>query len=60
MKTGTIVINAHLTDQPGHQVIEISRSGTLLESFFDPVSGSFAEVIREDGEFREFSENRQG
>lgn len=60
LKTGTIVINAHLTDRPGIQKVEISRSGPLLESYFDPVSGSFAEVIREDGEFREFYENRPG
>ncbi|RLE03624.1 MAG: hypothetical protein DRJ13_04300 [Bacteroidetes bacterium] len=60
MKTGTLVINAHLTDQPGVQVIEISRSVDLTEPSFDPVSGSFAEVIREDGEFREFSEFKPG
>ncbi len=29
LKTGTLVINAHLTDQPGEQVIEISRSVDL-------------------------------
>jgi len=60
MKTGTLVINAHLTNQPGEQVIEISRSVDLTEPSFDPVSGSFAEVIREDGEFREFSEVKPG
>ena len=54
------MINAHLTDQPGYQVIEISRSVTLLFPSADPVSGSFAEVIREDGEFREFSEDKPG
>jgi hypothetical protein len=60
MKTGILVINAHLTNQPGEQVIEISRSVTLLLPSADPVSGGFAEVIREDGEFREFSEERPG
>lgn len=60
LKTGTLVINAHLTDQPGHQVIEISRSVTLLYPSADPVSGGFAEMIREDGEFREFLEDRPG
>jgi hypothetical protein len=60
LKTGTLVINAHLTDRPGYQVIEISRSVTLLYPSADPVSGSFAEVIREDGEFREFLEERPG
>jgi hypothetical protein len=60
LKTGTLVINAHLTDQAGEQVIEISRSVDLTFPSFSPVSGSFAEVIREDGEFREFSEERPG
>ena len=60
LKTGTLVINAHLTDEPGHQLIEISRSVTLLYPSSDPVSGGFAELIREDGEYREFSEERQG
>ena len=60
LKTGTLVINAHLTDQSGHQVIQISRSVTLLYPSADPVSGGFAEVIREDGEFREFAEERPG
>lgn len=60
LKTGTLVINAHLTDQPGYQVIEISRSVTLLYPSADPVSGSFAEVIREDGEFKEFLEEKPG
>ena len=60
LKTGTLVINAHLTDQPGKQVIEISRSVDLINPSFDPVYGSLARVIREDGELREFSEFRPG
>lgn len=60
LKTGTLVINAHLNDQSGHQLIEISRSVTLLQPSADPVSGGFAELIREDGEFREFLEERPG
>ena len=58
--TGTLVINAHFTDQPGEQVIEISRSVGLTNPSFHPVSGSFAEVIREDGEYREFHEYKPG
>ena len=58
--TGTLVVNAHLTDQIGRQVIEISRSVTLLYPSADPVSGSYARLIREDGEYREFLEERPG
>jgi hypothetical protein len=50
--TCTLVINAHLTDNPGGQVIEISRSAHLTYPSFDPESGCLAEVIREDGELR--------
>jgi hypothetical protein len=60
LKTGTLVINAHLTDQPGEQVIEISRSVTFLYPSADPVSGAFAQLIREDGELREFPESKPG
>ena len=60
LRTGTLVINAHLTDRAGEQVIEISRSAGLIYPSFDPVSGSLAEVIREDGEFREFLEFSPG
>lgn len=60
LKTGTLVINAHLTNKTGTQVIEISRSVTLLYPSADPVSGGFVEVIREDGDIREFMESRPG
>ena len=60
LRTGTLVINAHLTDQAGEQVIEISSSVGLTYPTFSPVSGSFAEVIREDGEVRGFSEFKPG
>jgi hypothetical protein len=60
LKTGNLVINAHLTDQAGAQVIEISRSVGLTSPSFTPQSGSFAEVIREDGEPRTFSEFEPG
>jgi hypothetical protein len=60
LRTGTLVINAHLTNRAGEQVIEISRSAGLTYSYFDPVSGSLVEVIREDGEFREFLEFSPG
>jgi hypothetical protein len=60
LKTGDLVINAHLTNIPGEQVIEISRSAPLINPSFDPVSGCLAEVIREDGELRIFSEYEPG
>ena len=58
--TGTLVINAHLTDQPGYQEIEISRSVTLLFPSVDPLSGAFTQLIREDGELRVFPEAKPG
>ena len=60
LKTGTLVINAHLTDEPGYQSIEISRSVTLIHPSLDPVAGAYAEIIREDGEFCEFTEEKPG
>jgi hypothetical protein len=60
LKTGTLVIIAHLTDQSGHQVIEISRSVSLLYPSSDPVSGAYALLLREDGEYRVFLEERPG
>lgn len=60
LKTETLVINAHLTDQSGHQVIEISRSVSLLYPSSDPVSGAYALLLREDGEYRVFLEERPG
>jgi hypothetical protein len=60
LTTGTLVINAHLTNRAGEQVIEISRSAGLTYPSFDPVSGSLAEVIREDGEVKEFLEFSPG
>lgn len=60
LKTGTLVINAHLTDEPGHQAIEISRSVTLIHPSQDPLTGAYAELIREDGELLEFMEEEPG
>lgn len=60
MRTGTLVINANLTNRAGEQVIEVSRSDGLTYPSFDPVSGSLVEVIREDGELREFLESSPG
>lgn len=58
--SGTLVVNAHLTNQPAYQEIEISRSVTLLFPSANPVSGAYAQLIREDGEIREFPEAKPG
>lgn len=60
LNTGTMVINAHLNNMPGEQVIEISRSAALIYPSFEPVRGCMTEVIREDGELRVFSEFKPG
>jgi len=60
LRTGTLVINAHLTDIAGEQVIEIARSVGLTAPSLDPVSGSLAKVIRDDGELQIFSEFKPG
>lgn len=60
LKTGTLVINAHLTDQPGDQQIEISRSTTLRFPDYEPVPDCYALLLREDGDEREFSDAGSG
>jgi hypothetical protein len=60
LKTGTLVINAHLTDKAGVQQIEISRSTMLHDPVYDPLAGCYAAVIREDGVSREFSDAGNG
>lgn len=52
--SGLITINAHLTDHPGIQFIEISRSVPLIYSKFDVLPGCYVLLLREDGESREF------
>ena len=41
LKTGTLVINAHITDHPGWQEIEVSRSTTLIYSEHTPLDGCY-------------------
>lgn len=60
LTTGTLVINAHITDKPGIQHIEISRSGGLNFAGFDPVIGCYASLLREDGETRDFFQSLPG
>lgn len=52
--SGLIAINAHLTDQPGRQYIEISRSVPLIYSKFEALQGCYVLLVRQDGESREF------
>lgn len=60
LKTGTLVINAHLTDHIGIQEVEISRSSSLINSVYDPESGCYVELERDNGETRVFNEFRPG
>ena len=60
LKTGTLVINAHLTDHIGIQEIEISRSSSLINSVYDPESGCYVELERENGDTRVFNEFQPG
>jgi len=56
LKTGTLVVQAHLTNQPGEQTLVISRSSTLIYPEFDPFTGCHVEVLSKEGESREFKE----
>ncbi|HER09810.1 MAG TPA: DUF4249 domain-containing protein [Bacteroides sp.] len=60
LKTGILVINAHLTDRPGVQQIKISRSTTLRIPKYEPVQGCYAVLVRDDGTDREFSDAGNG
>jgi len=54
LKEGLLVINAHITNEPGTQTIGVSRSSHLESPGFDPEIGCFILLLREDGESREF------
>lgn len=54
LKDGLLVINAHITDIPGTQVIEVSRSSHLESPTFKGETGSYVLLVREDGQNREF------
>jgi len=58
--TGTLVINAHLTDISGNQTIQISRSDGLLYPEFIPEESCVVELESEDGEVLSFSELTPG
>jgi hypothetical protein len=54
LKEGQLVISAHITDKPGTQVIEVSRSSNPEAPTFNAETGCFVILFREDGEAREF------
>ncbi len=58
--TGTLVINAHLSNMAGNQTIQISRSDGLLYPEFIPEESCMVEVEREDGAVVSFSELAPG
>ena len=60
LKTGTLVVQAHLNNKAGEQTLVISRSSTLIYPEFDPLSGCFVEVVNMEGDSREFIESAPG
>jgi hypothetical protein len=56
LKTGTLVVQAHLNNKQGEQTLFISRSSTLVYPEFDAFSGCHVEVLSKDGDSREFKE----
>jgi len=58
--TGTLVINAHLSNVPGNQTIQISRSDGLLYPEFIPEESCVVELERGDGEVLFFEEKTPG
>ena len=58
--TGTLVVNAHLTSQPGKQTINISRSDKLIYPVYIPESNCFVEVENQEGTVVTFLETIPG
>lgn len=59
LKEGLLVINAHITGNPGTQVIEVSRSSHLESPKFNGEEGCYIVLVREDGENQEFTPSGQ-
>ncbi len=55
LRHGILVINAHITDLPGIQTIEVSRSSHIEVPGMDPETDCFILLLRGDGESREFT-----
>lgn len=60
LKTGTLVVNADLTDQPGNQTLSISRSDRLTYPVYIPESDCVVEVENETGALIRFHETDPG
>lgn len=58
--TGTLVINAQISNIPGMQTIQISRSVGLVYPEFNPESSCVVELEKLDGEQVSFSESTAG
>ncbi len=58
--TGTLVINAQISNIPGVQTIQISRSDGLLYPEFNPESSCVVELEKLDGDQVSFSESTPG
>jgi len=59
LKEGLLVVSAHITNEPGSQTIEVSRSSHPESPGFNPELGCFILLFREDGESREFIASEQ-
>lgn len=60
LKTGSMVVTAHLTNIPGIQSLNLSRSVSIENTSAVPVSSCYVEVERADGEVRVFEESEPG
>ena len=58
--TGILVVNAHLTDGPGPQTINLSRSDGLIFPEYKPESGAAVQVENERGDMIHFAESGDG
>jgi hypothetical protein len=58
--TGNLVVNAHLSDKPGIQSIQVSRSDKLYYSRYIPEAGCIVQVENQLGEVASFTEEETG
>lgn len=58
--TGVLVVNAHLTDKPGIQTINLSRSDRLIYPEYKPEQGASVQVENAKGDMVSFTESDDG